>query len=51
LFFTLIAYDRWKGLSARCWGGWTHECLRGHKPLLKLAGGGTLTMMGDAWGL
>ena len=50
LFLSLLAYDRWKGLSVRCWGGWSRECLRDLSPLLKLAAGGTLVMLGDAWG-
>ena len=42
-------YDVRKRFSAQCWRPWGRDCLSGHKPLLKLAAGGTLTMMGDAW--
>jgi MATE family multidrug resistance protein len=49
LMFLLLTYDYRKRFSAQCWRPWDSACLSGHAPLLKLAAGGTLTMMGDAW--
>ena len=49
LLLAVLIYSKCLGLNEKCWPGWSTACLSGWWPLLKLALGGTVAVMGEWW--